>query len=319
MPFSLNIRPFNGDFNSLASLMQDSWSENREQPLLYSPDFLRSSFQQPGTSLDLAPALYQDEELLAFGAAFPRTVSCTGTPLKLALDSFITVAKSQKGKGIGGRIWSQIARRAQQQGFDGLITFCVEGDRMNDVLLRYSEQYGFRTQHAYTVQYLARTLPASTAPQPQTADPEIFLQCAAFAAQQTAFSRTFTAPEAHWQCRQRSGAFGASLEADGSCGVITAYAMPTAGATHTICGIIEDVLWHQLGASARCRLLDQLLAAAAAHNIELLLCPVMGYTDLHPLRTAGFRRTKRVLHMYLTSWSDALSLQPLSSAYIDVF
>lgn len=313
------MQNFNGDFDQLASTMQASWSENHEQPLLYSPEFLSSAFEQPGSTFDLAPALYDDSGLVAFGAAFPRTVNYAGKEWKLALDSFITVAKNQKGKGLGGKVWSEIARRTRDQGFDGLITFCVEGDRMCEALPRYSEQYEFNTQRVYSVQYLARPLPRQTAPKRMSTDTDVFLHCAKIAAQQSEFSRIFNPQEAKWQSHQRWGAFGTSLEAGGKRGAITAYAVPTAGAVHTMCGLIEDVLWHEFEATQRRELLDSLMTAAAAQKVELLLCPVLGYTDLEPLRVAGFRRTKRLLHMYLTSWRDDLPLHPLTSAYIDVF
>ena len=48
---------FRGDFGELAMLMQRSWAENRNEPLLYSAEFLHSAFDYPGSTFELAPSV----------------------------------------------------------------------------------------------------------------------------------------------------------------------------------------------------------------------------------------------------------------------
>src|SRR5581483_2921941 len=51
---------FNGDFDELAALMNRSWGENQEQPLHYTREFLQSSLEYPGCTMELVPAIYRE-------------------------------------------------------------------------------------------------------------------------------------------------------------------------------------------------------------------------------------------------------------------
>jgi len=313
------LQAFNGDFAELAALMQSSWAENVQEPLAYSEQFLASALSQPGASLDLCPSLYEDGKLVAFGAGLPRNLRVGDRSCKVLLDSFITVAPTHKGRGLGGLIWSGIAGAAKRHGHDGLITFCVEGDRMNGSLLKFAERYSLPTQESLAVRYLARPVPKGRATEVTTADPECLLQASENLDAAIGFRRVWTADDAEWQCRRREGALGVSLEREGKCGAITAYAMPTAGAKPVLCGLVEDVLWEGLEHADRKQLVSSLVDAASAAHIDLLLVPNLQFTELTPFAEAGFRSTRRTLQMYLTSWSENFPLHEVTSAYIDVF
>ncbi|GAC1652020.1 MAG: hypothetical protein NVS9B15_12460 [Acidobacteriaceae bacterium] len=309
---------FHSSFEDLAALMQRSWSENSQQPLLYSAQHLASAFTQPGASPALAPALYEEGKLVAFGAGFPRTVRYAQQTLSLVLDSFITVGPTHKGLGLGCRIWTEIARRAQALGHDGLVTYCVEGDAMNHILPKCSARANLDTRRVLSIRYLARPLRPQPGPLTQ-ADPLILKSCADHLAASLPLARIWSAEQAAWQCQQRDGAFGSTLVADGASGTISGYTMLSAGSEQILCGIIDDVLWGELAPLQRRELVGHLLRDAAARGVRLLLLPMLEYAHVAPLREAGFRLTQRTLHMYITSWRDGVAIAPLSAAYLDVF
>jgi hypothetical protein len=299
--------------------MKSSWAENVQEPLAYSEQFLASALAQPGASFDLCPAMNEDGKLVAFGAGFPRNLRVGNESCSVLLDSFITVAPTHKGRGLGGLIWSGIADVSKRHGHDGLITFCVEGDRMNGSLLKFAERYSLPTEKSLAVRYLGRPVPKGLGAAVMKADPGCLLRAAEGLDAAVGFKRMWTAEEADWQCLRRDGAFGASLERDGKCGAVSAYAMPTAGAKPVLCGLVEDVLWGELEAADRKQLVTRLLEAASAAKVDLLLVPNLQYTEMAPFTQAGFRSTRRALQMYVTSWSEKLPLQEMTSAYIDPF
>jgi len=59
------ISAFGGDFGQLAAMMQLSWAANKEESLLYTEPFLRSAFDYPGSSFELAPSVYLGSDLAA--------------------------------------------------------------------------------------------------------------------------------------------------------------------------------------------------------------------------------------------------------------
>jgi len=310
---------FHSSVEDLAVMMRRSWAENPQQSLVYSAQHLASALAQPRTSKHLWPAMYDDGKLVAFGAGFPRTALYRGAEvLKLVLNSYITVASEYKGKGIGGQVWTEIAKRSRELEHDGLITYCVEGDRMNEILPRCSERAGLTTTKAFSIRYLARPLKAS-AGVPAQADPVVLEHNAQLLANSMDLARLWSNEESEWQCRTRDGAFGATLSADGSAGTISAYVIPSSGEPQTVCGIVDDVLWGDLHDAARRELVQLLMQAAAAKGASLVLLPMLEYSDLSPFRDAGFRLTRRTLHMYLTVWKPGLQIEPLRSAYMDVF
>ena len=191
-------------------------------------------------------------------------------------------------------------------------------DRMNEILPRCSERAGLTTTKAFSIRYLARPLKAS-AGVPAQADPVALEHNAQLLANSMDLARLWSNEESEWQCRTRDGAFGATLSADGSAGTISAYVIPSSGEPQTVCGIVDDVLWGDLHDAARRELVQLLMQAAAAKGASLVLLPMLEYSDLSPFRDAGFRLTRRTLHMYLTVWKPGLQIEPLRSAYMDVF
>jgi hypothetical protein len=99
------IESFRGDFAALAGIMEASWSLNKEPALLFTGEFLRSAFEYPGSSFTLAPALYTDEGIAGFCAAFPRNVRMGGRDIRLAVNTFLTVSSRLRGAGNGVAIW----------------------------------------------------------------------------------------------------------------------------------------------------------------------------------------------------------------------
>ena len=305
---------FRGDFTQLERFIKRSWAENTQEPLEYDEAFLRDQLQAPGMSFELCPAIYDGNELVAFGAGFPRTIRMDGVVRRFLLDSFITIAPEHKGRGLGGVIWNAIADSGKRNDYDGLITFCVEGDRMNQSMPKFSQQYSLPTAQVFTVSYLARPVTKKGSGLIQSADPQVLVSAAESLAA-VPLCRMRSDSEAEWQCRRRVGAFGACKDR----ATIAGYRIATAGVRPAVCGIVDDVLWGDLDDAKRFELVQQLLDVASGQGIELLLTPQLGYADMSPFTRAGFRKTRRTLHMYLTSWNRDVRLGELSSAYIDVF
>ena len=69
--------------------------------------------------------------------------------------------------------------------------------------------------------------------------------------------------------------------------------------------LVEDLLWGDLDAQERLTLLQQLLAQGAAAGAQIAVAPLMGYAETDTLRGAGFRQSRRLMHMYLTVWGGA--------------
>src|SRR5271154_4078550 len=133
-PSSPVLSSFRGDFDALAAMMQRSWADNPNQPLLYSEESLRSAFDYPGSTFELAPAIYRDARLLAFVAGFPRSVLWDNRPAQIILNSFLTASPAIKGAGVGLKLWANQIKRCREAGYDGTINFCVEGDEMNSMM-----------------------------------------------------------------------------------------------------------------------------------------------------------------------------------------
>src|SRR5687767_11870833 len=115
----MKLAPFGGDYEALADLVEQSWAENKESSLRYTPEFLRSCFEYPGTTMELAPTIYQEGRPVAFIAGFPRNVEWNGKPEKLILSTLLTSSPATKGKGYGAWLWGDLARRSRGAGYGG--------------------------------------------------------------------------------------------------------------------------------------------------------------------------------------------------------
>lgn len=307
---------FRGDFGELAALMKESWAGNSQEPLLYTEKFLQSFLAQPGASFSLCAAIYDEGELIAFGAGFPRTVTYAGREWTLMLDSFITVSPGSRGKNLGAVIWHHLVALARRKGYDGLITFCVAGEHMDRKLVKFAQGGATATQKVFAVSYLARPMPRNRPGIPAWADAAILKRGAENL--KAGLKREWTQAEAVWQCKQRLDAFGCSLQEGHQEGTISAYAMTTGGAKPARCGLVDAVVWEGAQSAQRVRMVEMLLDSARAMEVDLLLIPMLNCFDAQPFLSAGFRRTRRILHMYLTSWNSSLEFGELDAISIDV-
>jgi ribosomal protein S18 acetylase RimI-like enzyme len=315
------VENFRGDFEALAEIMEASWSLNNEPALLFTEEFLRSAFEYPGSSFALAPALYTDDGIDGFCAAFPRNVRMGGRDFRLAVMTFLTASRRLRGAGHGVELWGETVERARAAGYGGAINFCVEGDDMQRMMPWAAEFFRSNTREIYRVEYLSRFLrPAAEKEIARATDAEIemFLDLANTSLPDLPLARTWTREEAVWQCRDRGGAITVSLENEGRRGLLTGYIITVTGNPPAPVALIEDVLWGSLETPEQAGLLQRFLAAAASRGARSVSCPLLGYSSMAPLTAAAFRPSKRVLHAWLTLW-NGLEPEPVSSLYIDVF
>lgn len=321
MPEQCNPESFRGDFESLATVVKDSWSENQKQSLLYDESFIRSAFAYPGASFDLAPTIYIDGYPAAFVAGFPRTVRLEGREQRLACITFWTTSARFKGRGYGSRVWMEILRRARDSGYDGAVNFCVDGAVTNAMVMACGERVDAEVYRVFSAKYLARLLrPApgtKTVPSPGVVD--LFLRAAAQVPEWVPLVRVWSREEAEWQCLRRTGALCAIHEAGSRSGVAAGYVVGVIDEAPTKALLIEDLLWGDLEAQERHALMQKLLAQGAAAGAQIAVAPLMGYAETDTLRATGFRQSRRLMHTYLTVWSGASAVKSLSSLYLDVF
>ncbi len=302
-------------------MMQRSWAENPNQSLLYSEDFLRSAFEYPGSSFSLAPAIYENASLLGFVAGFPRSVRWHSRPLRLVLNSFLTVSIDAKGRGLGLQIWGDLIDRSRHEGYDGTINFCVDGDEMNRMMPALARLLRLDTQCIFTVKFLTRFLRAAP-PRSDThvsdADIDLFMELASRLPSELPLARLWTRAEAEWQCRGRAGAITVTSCCGGRRGMLTGYLTQVASTPPQTVVLIEDLFWGDLRAGERAELLDNFLSAAAARGARVASCPLLGYSALDTLAAARFRPSKRVLHTYLTLWNGHRP-SAIPGLYMDIF
>ena len=315
------VDAFRGDFRAVASMMQLSWADNHNEPLLYSEVFLRSAFDYPGSSFDLAPAVYGAAGPLGFVAGFPRSVRWDGRQARFVLSCFLTASTAVKGAGIGLKLWSNLIQRCRDQGYDGVISYCVEGDDMDRILPGLSRVLKLNTQRIFSVKFLVRLLrPTALEPRPHvsSADIDLFMELAAALPGNLPLLRQWSRVEAEWQCRNRAGAITVSSRVGARCGILTGYLIQQASTPPVTVVLLEDLLWGDLEPPERVELLERFLAAATAQGACFASCPVLGYASLNPLVEARFRSSKRVIHTYLTPLKG-LEPRPATAIYIDVF
>lgn len=313
---------FRGDYDSLADLLQASWSENSQQSLHYSAQFLQSFLTAPGASAKLQPSFYRDEKLAAFAAAFRRQVVYRGQTLNLATNTFLSVLPELKKSGLGIVLWTDLVKRIRVEGFDGMINFCVDGEPMNRMIEGSCQRLGLPVQRILSVRYMSSLLKAAdfsagSAPSSTFAVDE-FLDLAAPLVSSQPLARKWSAQEAEWQLH-RAGAVVAHVSNESRRGILTGYIMSILDEQRTKVLLLEDILWHQLQLDERLQLLRQFLAQAVSQGARMATVPVLGYEDLTAFKKLRFFPTRRVLHCYLTLFRDNLPLEALPSMYLDVF
>jgi GNAT superfamily N-acetyltransferase len=318
------IENFRGDFTQLASLMQASWAENSGQTLLYTSEFLTSCFEYPEMDFSLAPAIYVESKPVAFVAGFPRHVKFNGRKQKIIVITFLTVLPEYKKKGLGIMVWSELVNRARAAGFDGMVNYCVDGEPMNAMIVGSCKRLKLPVARIYSARYMSTVL-RSVNDNHSSNDNKLaagmFLELAAPLVDSHPLARTWSKPEAEWQCIRRSQPLTETFSTGGRSGLLTGYVMSISDKLHTKCLLIEDVLWGTLTAEDRQTLLQEFLKKAANAGVRLATVPVLGYADMEPFKKARFQSTRRVLHAYLTLWSAGhpdLPVEPLPSMYLDV-
>jgi hypothetical protein len=317
------IEDCRGDFEEISRLIERSWAENTQQPLLYPAAFLASCFEYPGASLSMAPAIYDGSTPKAFAAAFPRRVCVRGRALNLVLSTLLTVASELENRGYGILLWRELVNRARAACFDGMVNYCVDGDAMNGMILGCCQMLQLPTARAYTIPYWFRMLLPRKKTQCAHADPaadvmELFLSLSAPIAKQTPLARLWRREEAEWQCQRRYGSVVAKLESGSRRGMLVGYIMPVANTSRTKCLMVEDVLWGNLEPQDCDRLANALLDRATLAGAQMAVVPHLGYADLSPFQAARFRPSRRVLHAYITVWNGELCSEAFSSMYLDV-
>jgi hypothetical protein len=319
------FRPFNRDFNRLAAVIEDAWAGNAEQPLHYTPAFLESLYDHPGFDLRFSPAIYDGEDLVASLSSLPRQALFNGESLRFQLYSLLTVAPSHRKLGLAKAAWAEHSRQGVESGLDGSIGFCVEGDVWNQAFLAVAQSLNLPSWRIHTIPYMAKFFrPAKDSfPTPVATGEDtlaIFLEAAGLvAAPANSFIRQWTPEEAAWQCLNRDGAIAATLASGPRRGAIAGYRMDTMGATKVPCALIDDLLWGDLEPEECLVLLDRFLAVCFHRGIQMVISPVLPYASTAPLEARAFRRTRRLLHCYYTSWNGRGPAGPVDSLYLDVF
>ncbi|MBV9297029.1 MAG: GNAT family N-acetyltransferase [Acidobacteriaceae bacterium] len=308
------------DLGGASALIRRSWLENKDQTLDYNAAFLASSYAYPGTDLELSPAIYDDRRnLIAFVSAFPRRVVWNGQFLRLALLTFFTVAPEAKGRGLGKAVWAECLERARGGGYDGAIHYCVVGNKSNFVTVAAARSIGLTSERVFTIKYLMRPLkaPELASESADAAGAEIlFRELAAELPSKARLCRSWSEDEIHWNCSVRYG--GITEVHPSGRGLLTAYVLNTANTPPVGCLFIEDLLWDDLTADERAKLFKRMLDRAGA-KAQIAVAPLWGYSDTEPFVKAGFRRSTRAMHMYLTLWNrHGLNSSPLPM-YIDVY
>jgi ribosomal protein S18 acetylase RimI-like enzyme len=316
-----SIGSFDGNFDELAAFVRASFAENKEQALDYESEYLRSVFEYPGSSFDLAPAIYRDGNLVAFVMGSPRKVRIAGRTLTLLTATLLTVLPRYKKAGYGPLVWRELKERARAHGFDGTIDFCVEGDDMNRQILPLAQLYRLPTRRVFSVSFLGRLLPskadAPSIEMPDGLETSIFLENASLVAAQVPFARVWTQEEAEWQCHRRINAVTCALAGQHR-GILTGYSIKAIGAAKPVV-MIDDILWGELPPTECISLANGFLGAATERGAQMVIAPLLGYADTTPLVKVGFRKIKRVLHTYLTLWNQLRPPESIPAMYIDIF
>ena len=316
----VQIEDFRGDFAQVAGLVQESWQENGNQGLFYTPEFLASYLSYPGSSYALAPALYQGENPCAFVVGFPRTIQYKGRELRVILCTLLSVSSEYKKRGYGVVLWSELVKRAQSAGYDGMVNYCVEGEPMNGMILGCCRMLKLPTERIFSVHYLMRLLqPKSVISYADDSQDltEEFRRAAGFIGDDTPLRRVWTEDEARWQLQRHDGLV-AYHRSDGKDGLLTGYLMHAANPQRTKCLLIEDVLWGTLENEERRTVLQKMLDRGVQAGAQMAFLPRLGYSDIAPFRAARFRSSARTLHCYLTVFNGEPLPEPVRSMYLDV-
>jgi GNAT superfamily N-acetyltransferase len=302
----------------VSALVARSWAENADGSIDYTAPFLDWCFACPGMSRSLAPSLYRDGALSAFAAAFPRRVIVDGRELAVGLVTLFTVAPECKRQGIGTALWAECLVRLREQGFDGAVHWCVEGNPSNAVTAEGAVLAGASMRLVVRAPWWMRFVSAAAlepAPLDARVLPDVVLESSAGIGGDLAVRRVWSREEAAWYCR-RPDLVAAYYPAEAPRGCVLGYV--AAAGTRDSVVVIEETLWHRLAAEERMHLLDDFLARASVHA-RTVVVPDAGHAGVEPFAAARFRRSPRTVNGYLTTWSDNGVRPGASGVYLDVF
>jgi hypothetical protein len=180
-----------------------------------------------------------------------------------------------------------------------------------------AREAGLEAKRILTVKYLMRSLSGAPSRDEYSQPPSIEDFAAASAAvSPVALERTWTAAEIEWQCRGRVDPICVTHRTTKSFGILGGYRMRSLDAPQTPFAVIDDVLWHDLRGPERVELVHVFLRCVAS-RAQVVVVPLLGYADPSPFLEAGFRRSTRVLHGYLTIWNGDADLV-VQGMYMDV-
>lgn len=314
------VEDFRGDVPLLAAMMRASWGEGPRPPYLYTPELMESWLCQPGLTAALAPAIYDDDRLVAFALGCPRDVAIGARRRRLVIVAFLTVAAERKSAGYGMLVWAGLIRRAREAGFDGVVNYCEDGGPMRRMIETASQMLQLPLSRAKTFDHLVRLIEPR-----QGGGKGADAMSAAGAAQRLLAAadglgagadvrRIWTLEQASWQLA-RPGAVSVVGE---SGAILTGTVATVADAARSRCLTIDDILWAGLDPARRPALVEDLLAQGAALGARFASAPMLEYADLDPLRRAGFVAAGHVFHAYLSLWDEPSAAGPCERFYLDL-
>jgi hypothetical protein len=317
----LDPEDFRGDYEQLAAVMRESWTDTPSASYLYTPEFLADCFRYPGATFALTPAVYEGSELIAFAAGLPRQVALDGATRRILIATFVTVASAHKSSGYGTAVWSELVRRSAAAGYDGVVTYCAAGQTMQRIVDRSCQVLELPHVRLKSFSYLVRTMPASADAAPDVGTPpgaHALVEAGSAYGRDpgrdaASLRRVWSESEAEWQL-SRLGAVAVT----GGGAVLSGTVSVVDDAARTRCLVVGDILWGPLEGAARHILLAQLLDRAAGEGASYAVVPLLGYADLRPFLAAGFLPAPDTMHANLTLWSDSHAPHPAESFYLDV-
>jgi hypothetical protein len=319
----LDPEDFRGDYEQLAAVMRTSWAVSPDATYLYTAELLADCFRYPGATFALAPAIYDGSELVAFAVGLPRRVLIAGATRQILIATFVTVAAAHKASGYGTAIWGELMHRAAAAGYDGVVTYCADGQTMQRIVERSCDVLEFPHVRAKSFSYLVRAMvpgPADAGDGDGRASAQALVDAAARAGQRRgpgdgrrSLHRVWTESEAEWQLSR----LGSVAVTDGDA-VLCATVATVDDAARTRYLIVEDILWEPLSQAARGALVTRLLMRATSAGAAYAVVPQLGYADLRPFLAAGFLPAPHIQHANLTLWSDPDALPAADSFYLDV-
>lgn len=321
------IEDFRGDVEPLAAMMRASWADGESPPYLYTGELLTDCLRYPGAGHELAPAIYHDSEIVAFAAGLPRRALVGGTERRLLISAFLTVAPEHKAAGYGIVVWSELMRRAEAAGFDGVVSYCVDGEAMHRMIPQSCRLLGLPVTRIKSFSYLVRTFAGPLSDRAEAGWPSAvdLVRAAAHGNggnddddhHHGGLWRVWSEPEARWQL-SRLGAASVAAGDDPGAGVLTGSVVTVADRDRTRCLVVDDILWGALAPDHRQALVHRLLTRAAAHGARFGIVPLLGYADLRPFMSAGFMHSPHTMHAYLTLWDGSAPDEPVERYYLDV-